>query len=97
MKDSQGVLCVVVERGALCHVNKVVPWGPTVWIVSRSLVFYPVLACVSRYLFSFMHSAQLMIDSRSNDTAFWAGSRPRHSHPHSLMLSCVFWDARALH
>ena len=38
--------------------------------VSRTPDFYLGSACVSRYLFSFMHSAQLMIDSRSHDTAF---------------------------
>ena len=41
--------------------------------VSRTPVFYPVSACVSRYLFSFMHSAQLMFDGRSHYTAFWQG------------------------
>ena len=73
--------------------------------VSRTPVFYPVSACVSRYLFSLLHSAQLMIDSRSHDTAFWAGSRPSQEERvptvicmfHSIMLSCVFWVARELH
>ena len=73
--------------------------------VCRTLVFYPVSACVSRYLFSFMHSAQLVIDSRSHDPAFWAGSRPSQEERvssvirmfHSLMLSCVFWVGRTLH
>ena len=41
--------------------------------VSRTLVFYLVSACVSHYLFSFVHRAQLMIDSRSHDTAFRQG------------------------
>ena len=62
------------------------------------------LPCVSRYLFSFVHSAQLTIDSRSRDTAFWAGSSFESTGKsfrvirmfQSLMLSCVFWVARAL-
>ena len=32
-------------------------------------------ACVSRYLFSSMHSAQLMFDSGSHDTAIWQASQ----------------------
>ena len=56
--------------------------------------------CVDVYI-SIMHSAQLMIDSRLHDTAFTAGSsvnrrKSSHRHPH-IMLSCVFWVARALH
>ena len=78
---------------------------PTILIVVTTLVFCPVSACVSRYLFSFMHSAQLMIDSRSRDTSLLAGSRFESTGKsfrvirmfHSLMLSCVFWVARTLH
>ena len=73
--------------------------------VSRTPVFYPVSACVSRYLFSFMHSAQLMIDSRSHDTAFWRGwlktestGKSSHGHPHVPLyrvVLCVLGCTRA--
>ena len=72
--------------------------------VGRTPVFNPVLsmrAYMSDVCISIMHSAQLMIDSRSHDKAFTAGSsvnrrNSSHRHPH-VMLSCVFWVARALH
>ena len=57
--------------------------------------------CVSRYLFSFMHSAQLMLDSRSHDTAIWQASQeseckefPSSSAYHHAVL-CVLGCTRA--
>ena len=72
--------------------------------VSRTLVFNPVpsmSAYMSDMYTTLLHSAQLMIDSRSHDKPFCRRAKSPsvksfHSHPHISMLSCVFWVARAL-
>ena len=71
--------------------------------VSRTPVFYPAFSLHACVYTTLLHSAQLMIDSRSHDTSHLA-DEPRvrsrkssHRHPHVNMLFCVSWVARALH
>ena len=84
----------VIREYKAMHVKNVMTRGKD---VSRTLVFNPVFS-MRVSLPVFIHAQCGMVTRQPFGRRAKSPSvKSFHSHPHIIMLSCVFWVARALH